>query len=123
LIIEFHSILFDRLGLEAKNIMYVPEQNPFEAHIRLNNAIKNYNHSLLPLNGCKAIISSFSSKLLSIGALLSGHELRDDIGVGILNVDPEGYKIDSLDEIKNLKADTELFLSWLTGDPYKQNAQ
>lgn len=120
LLIEYHTLLFDTLNLEAKNIMYVPEQNPFEAYIRLNNAIKNYNDSLQPLNGCKAIISTFSSKLLSIGALLTGHELRDSIGVGLLNVDSEGYKVEHEEDMNILKIQSELFLSWLAGEPYKK---
>lgn len=118
LLIEYHKVLFDDLSIEAKNIIYVPEQNPFEAYIRLNNAIKNYNQSLHPLNGCKAVISNFSSKLLSIGTILTAHELREEIGVGILNVDSEGYKINNVEELKNLKNQSEVFLSWLSGEPY-----
>lgn len=120
LLIEYHKVLFDELSIEAKNIMYVPEQNPFETYIRLNNAIKNYNKSLKPLHGCKAVISNFSSKLLSIGSVLSAHELRKDIGVGILNVDSEGYNIKNVEELKSLKNNSELFLSWLSGDPYNE---
>lgn len=119
LIIEYHNLLFDELGIESKNIMYVPEQNPFETYIRLNNAIKNYNVSLKPLNGCKAVVSTFSSKLLSIGTLLTAYELREAIGVGVLNVDSEGYIINDIDGVKKLKKQSELFLSWLTGDPYQ----
>lgn len=118
LIIEYHKMLFDELSIEAKNILYVPEQNPFETYIRLNNAIKNYNDSLNPLHGCKAVISNFSSKLLSIGSILTAHELQQDIGVGILNVDSEGYKINNVEELKKIKNESELFLSWLYGEPY-----
>ncbi|HRE73461.1 MAG TPA: hypothetical protein PK637_02070 [Flavobacteriales bacterium] len=123
LIVEYHSLLFDELGIEAKSIMYVPEQNPFEAYIRLNNAIKNYNLSLKPLKGCKAVASTFSSKLLSIGTLLTAYELREEIGVGVLNVDSEGYIIDDIEGVKNLKNQSELFLSWLTGQPYQKPDQ
>lgn len=119
LLIEYHTLLFDTLNIEAKNILYVPEQNPFEAYIRLHNVIKNYYDSLQPLNGCKAIISTFSSKLLSIGALLTAHEFRNSIGVGLLNVDSEGYRIDSQEYVKNLLNQSEVFLSWLTGEPYQ----
>ncbi len=123
LIIEYHGLLFDELGIESKSIMYVPERNPFEAYIRLNNAIKNYNESLRPLKGCKAVVSTFSSKLLSIGTLLTAYELREEIGVGVLNVDSEGYIIDDIQGVKNLKNQSELFLSWLTGEPYQKEEQ
>ena len=120
LIIDYHQLLFDTLNIEKQNLMYVPEQNPFEAYIRLTKAIRNYNISLRALNGCKAVISTFSSKLLSIGSLLSAYELINEIGVGILNVDSRGYDIESIDDLKNLKNDTELFVIWLTGEPYNE---
>lgn len=118
LIIDYHQLLFDKLSIEPQNLMYVPEQNPFEAYVRLINAIKNYNTSLKALNGCKAVISSFSSKLLSIGTLLAAYELKNDIGVGVLNVDSQGYEIEDISELYKLKDESELFLIWLTGEPY-----
>jgi hypothetical protein len=119
LIKEYYQWLFDRLNIESQNIMYVPEQNPFEAYIRLTKAIRNYNISLQALDGCKAVISTFSSKLLSIGSLLTAYELMDEIGVGILNVDSQGYDIDSFDDLKSLKNNSELFVTWLIGEAYE----
>lgn len=120
LIIDYHELLFDELAIESQNIVYVPEQNPFEAYISLYNAIKNYNVSLQPLNGCKVVISAFTSKLLSIGALLVAYELKaeNQIGIGILNVDSKGYEINDIDKVKSLKDDSELFVTWLAGKPY-----
>jgi len=121
LIKTYHQLLFDKLNIEPQNLMYVPEQNPFEAYIRLTKAIHNYYNSLNVLGGCKAVISTFSSKLLSIGTLLSAYELIGQIGVGVLNVDSQGYDIDQFEELKNLKDDSELFVIWLTGEPYNEN--
>jgi hypothetical protein len=123
LIIEYHRLLFDELRIEGQNLMYVPEQNPFEVYRSLCSAIINYNESLIILNGCKAAISTFSSKLLSIGALLAAYELTycnesDRIGVGLLNVDSQGYKIDDEELLTIIKNESELFLTWLTGEPY-----
>jgi len=118
LIIEYHKLLFDEFGIESQNIMYVPEQNPFEAYVKLCNTIINYNKSLRVINGCKASISTFSSKLLSIGTLLAAYDLKDEIGVGVLNVDSEGYKINNVEDIKKLNEKSELFVTWLTGEPY-----
>ncbi|MEO5563052.1 MAG: hypothetical protein ABIR18_06440, partial [Chitinophagaceae bacterium] len=71
------------------------------------------------LNGCKAVLSTFSSKLLSIGTLLAAYELKKkDIGVGVLNVDSHGYKIDPDADLKRLKEESKLFVIWLTGEPY-----
>jgi hypothetical protein len=124
LIKDYYQLLFDRLNIESQNIMYVPEQNPFEAYIRLTKAIRNYNKSLQALDGCKAVISTFSSKLLSIGSLLTAYELMnsnndDKVGVGILNVDSQGYDIDSFDDLKSIKENSELFVIWLTGEAYE----
>ncbi|MBC9813943.1 hypothetical protein H9Y05_15810 [Crocinitomicaceae bacterium CZZ-1] len=119
LIMEYHEWLFDASQIASKDIIYVPEQNPFEAYIRLNNAIRNYNESLKTLGGCKAIVSNFSSKLLSIGSILSAYELKNDIGVGLLNVPSEGYNIRDENEMQALKSESQSFLMWLTGDPYK----
>ena len=123
LIIEYHRLLFDELRIEGQNLMYVPEQNPFEVYRSLCSAIINYNESLKILNGCKAAISTFSSKLLSIGALLAAYELTycnesDKIGVGLLNIDSQGYRIDDEELLTILKNESELFLTWLTGEPY-----
>lgn len=120
----YYSFLFDTLNIEPQNLMYVPEQNPFEAYVKLIKAIKNYYSSLKLLNGCKAVISTFSSKLLSIGTLLTAYELKnsiDKIGVGVLNVDSQGYQIDSFEELKTLKDESELYIIWLTGEPYNEN--
>lgn len=119
LIMEYHEWLFDASQIASKDIIYVPEQNPFEAYIRLNKAIKNYNQSLKTLGGCKAVVSNFSSKLLSVGSILSAYELKDDIGVGLLNVPSEGYKIQDEEEMKSLTSESQTFLMWLTGDPYR----
>lgn len=122
LIFEYHQLLFDELRIESQNLLYVPEQNPFEVYRNLSYAIINYNKTLSILNGCKAAISTFSSKLLSIGAIITAYEMNsrkiDKIGVGILNVDSKGYKIENEQTLKKLKVESELFLAWLTGDPY-----
>ena len=119
LIIEYHQLLFDELTIESQNLLYVPEQNPFEVYRSLSTAIINYNKTLSIINGCKAAISTFSSKLLSIGALLTAYELNNrDIGVGVLNVDSKGYKIEDKESLTTINNESELFLAWLTGEPY-----
>lgn len=118
LLMEYHKILFDELLIEPQNITYVPEQNPFEVYVQLSEAIDNYQKSLYVIGGCKAAISTFSSKLLSIGSLLAAYENKEFIGV--LNVDSDGgYKIIDENLFKELKPKSELFVSWLTGYPYQ----
>lgn len=118
LLIEYHDLLFDSLDIEAQNIMYTTERDPFQAYVQLSNAINNYQESLDIINGCKVALSTFSSKLLSIGTLLVAYENSDF--VGILNINSGGYEITNEDEMKKMKNDSELFVTWLTGSPYKQ---
>lgn len=118
LLIEYHELLFDSLDIESQNIMYTTERDPFQAYIQLSNAINNYKESLDIINGCKIAISTFSSKLLSLGSLLVAYENQDF--VGIMNVNSGGYKILNEDKVKNMKNQSELFVTWLTGSPYKK---
>ena len=122
LIMEYHQLLFDELRIEPQNLLYVPEQNPFEVYRSLSNAIINYNKTLSIIGGCRGALSTFSSKLLSIGAIITAYELNtrdvDKIGVGILNVDSKGYRIEDEGSLIKINQESELFLTWLTGEPY-----
>ena len=115
LISEYHRLIFEVLRVESRNIIYVHEQNPFEVYRTLSLAISNYQRSLTELGGCRIAISVFSSKLLSIGALLTSYE---DDNVGILNVEAQGYTIRDQDILQELNLSTELFLTWIYGEPY-----
>jgi len=122
LIGQYRQLLFDELRIEPQNIMYAPEQNPFEVYRNLSLAIKNYYKSLATIGGCKVVISTFSSKLLSIGALMVAYELNqlttNPVDVGVLNVDSQGYQIENAKILKKYKEETEVFVTWLTGMPY-----
>ena len=120
--IENHDLFFNELQIESQNIMYVPEQNPFEAYKKIIKAADNYNKTLSELGGCKAVISSFSSKLLSIGAILAAYEYKNKkkkLSIGILNVNSMDYEIENENELKNTVKKSELFVNWLTGIPYQ----
>lgn len=121
ILIEYHELLFDELGIEPQNILYVHERNPFEVYNKLSEAVLNYQDSLKIINGCKIALSSFSSKLLSIGTLLTAFENKDSVGV--LNVDSQGYKIVDKNLLKELKSESELFVTWLTGLPYDDKSK
>lgn len=116
ILIEYHELLFDELGIEPQNIMYVPERNPFEVYLKLSEAVSNYQTSLEIIKGCKTALSSFSSKLLSIGILLTAYENMEKAGV--LNVDSQGYKVVDKNTLMEMKSESELFVTWLTGLPY-----
>lgn len=122
LLIEYHQLLFDGLDVEGQNIIYVAEQNPFQVYRTLFQTITDYNETLQVLKGCDIVISTFSSKLLSIGALLCAYEFKQlkNIRVGILNVDSSGYEIEESALTGDEAEKSELFLLWLAGEPYKK---
>lgn len=122
LLIQYHKLLFDAIKVEPQNLMYVPEQNPFEAYKILVQTVRNYHNSLQILRGCRAALSTFSSKLLSIGTLLAAYQVNtvDDLDIiGVMNVDARGYEINDLDKMEIFNEESELFVIWLTGEPYE----
>jgi len=125
LIVDYHKILFDELRIESQNIIYVPEQNPFEMYRILLSTIGNYNKSLEVFGGCCSAVTVFSSKLLTIGVLLAAYEINNSLelkyGLGVYNLDSQGYTIedDDLDILKTLNQESETFLMWLNGEAYE----
>jgi len=121
LILEYRELLFDRWNVNPKNFIYVAEQNPFDVYRAIHAATAHYNQSLRALGGCQVIISALSSKLLSIGALLSAYELKNyKLGVGVAHVETQGYEIENSINIRAEKLKTELFTLWLSGDCYEK---
>jgi hypothetical protein len=94
LILEYRELLFDRLRVEPRNIIYASESNPFEVYRQIVRSVSHYRRALGPLSGCKAVLSAMSSKLASVGALLAAYELRsgsDKSDVGVAHVEAHGY--------------------------------
>ncbi|HXT71686.1 MAG TPA: hypothetical protein VN700_18160 [Vicinamibacterales bacterium] len=111
LVLEYQKQLFDELHLDGRNFLYASEQNPFEVYRRLRSAVLRYGDVFKVLGGCRVAISPLSSKLMSLGALLTAYELKLlNYPVGIAHVDAQGYRLD--DGVPN----PELFGLWLTGD-------
>lgn len=120
LVVEYREILFDRLRVDPNNFIYVDEQNPFEVYNTLCNAIVHYNSALKTLGGCQVIISALSSKLLSIGALLTSYELKNyGRGVGIAHVETTWYNFEEGQDLEKVLSGTTLSALWLSGDSYE----
>ncbi len=119
LILEYRELLFDRLRVEAQNIIYASERNSFEAYRQIYRAITRYKDALKVLGGCKIVVSAVSSKLLSIGALLAAYEAKKTgYMIGISHVESFGYRMTN-----NIQYDpnsVELFSLWLSGECYRE---
>ena len=116
LILEYRRLLFDRFRVEPRNIIYASEKNPFEVHRELTRTVVQYRDALHSLKGCKVVISTLSSKLLSLGALLTAYELRKM--VGIAHVEASGYVMSVADPDVLNNIHEELFEIWLAGECY-----
>lgn len=116
LILEYRNVLFERLRIEPRNLIYAPEQNPFGVYRQINLAVNHYAEALNPLGGCKIVLSILSSKLTSLGALLSAYELKQgDQSVGIAHVQAVGYVLGQVEEIEG---EEDLVEVWLAGEAY-----
>lgn len=120
LVAEYHGLLFDQMRVEPQNFIYASERNPFEVYRQMCRTIQQYNKVLKSLGGCRAIISSVSSKLLSVGGLLAAYELkRAKLDVAIAQVDAQGYSIKDEGTIRSLVERSSLFALWLSGECYE----
>lgn len=112
----YREVLIDRLRIEPRNLMYVPEQNPFGVCREIIAAVQHYSDALRPLGGCKIILSALSSKLISLGCLLAAYELkRMNRTVGIAHVQSSGYAM-----VGRIPPEVSLFEVWLTGECYER---
>lgn len=122
LVTEYYGLLFDQMRVEPQNFIYASEQNPFEVYRQIRRTILDYNQVLEPLGGCRAVVSSVSSKLLSIGAMLAAYELkRAKIDVGIAQIEAQGYRIEEEKSIRALAEGSMLFGLWLAGECYEKS--
>jgi len=120
LMLEYRSLLINRLDIESRNIIFGAEQNPFELYRQIQRTIDHYRDALNPIGECKFAISSLSSKLMSLGAFLVAYEegISNKQNVGIVYVESKGYSMKTMDE-DSISSNTELFTLWISGDCYE----
>lgn len=119
LMLAYRELIFDRLRVEPRNIIYASESNPFEVYRQIVKSVRHYKKALAPLGGCRAVISAMSSKLSSLGALLAAYELRTSTGdlhvdVGVAHVEAQGYSL----QRSSVNPQTTLYSLWLAGECY-----
>ncbi len=116
LVMEYQTYLFDnRRGIDTRNFIYASEDNPFEVYRQLCGAVYRWHETLKPLGGCNVAFSALSSKLMSLGALLSAYDLKtQNIPIGVAHVGCDNYRI------KDCEPNTEVFGLWLTGRCYDE---
>ena len=118
---EYCDIFTNVLMIEAHNILYVDEKNPFELYAIINQIIQDYHKSLEPLAGDLCFgISVMASKLLSLGALLVALDSIWGNEVTIFNVNASEYTIkEPIDTFIDKNKFSEPYLVWISGDAYE----
>lgn len=113
LMLEYRQLLFDDIRLEPRNVIYAAERNPFDLYRTVGALHERYQQSLSPLGPVRMVLSSHSSKLLSVGVLLTAYE-HDLI---VQHVSPGSYGL--RDSAEDLRDRDEVYDLWLTGEPYR----
>ena len=115
LLLEYRSLLFETWEVDPLDFIYADEQDPFDVYTKLCRLSSNYVESLSPIGTAQMIVSSHSSKLHSLGALLAAWE--QDFGVA--HVQPTGHVVNGRFGPEHESG--ELFEIWLAGEPYGRN--
>lgn len=112
LVLEHRDLLFQTIRLEPRNVIHASERNPFDLYRTIDELHARYQQALSPLGSVGVVLSSHSSKLLSLGVLLAAY----DFGLEVQHVSPGTYGIQG--EPSELLGEAEVFDLWLTGTPY-----
>ena len=115
LILEHRELLFDGLAVEPRNYLYASDSNPFDLYRAISELHDRYQASLRPLGAAKFVLSTHSSKLLSVGVLLAALEK----GLQVMHVSPSRYGLLSGTDLSTLTDHGRLTDLWLAGEPYR----
>ena len=113
LLLDYRQLLFEDIRMEPRNVIHAAERNPFDLYRTLGALHKRYSTSLRPLGSVAMVLSSHSSKLLSLGVLLTAYE-HDLI---VQHVSPGRYGL--YNGAHELRDHDEIYDLWLTGEPYR----
>lgn len=115
LLLEYRELLVDRIAVEPRNYIYAAEANPFDLYRAVSELHDRYQAALRPLGAAKFVLSTHSSKLLSVGALLAAYER----GLQVMHVSPTRYGLRSGVDLDALRKRNRLADLWLAGAPYR----
>lgn len=115
IVMEYRDLLFDQLRLDPRNIIYSSEQNPFEVYRQIRKAAIQYHDVLGLIGGCKIALSALCSKLMSLGVLLVGYELKaaNSLQIGVAHIECQGYEMP-----ESVMPSPEPVGMWLAGECY-----
>lgn len=116
LVIEYQDYLFGKHRIHPRDFIYASEDNPFDVYRQLCRAVRDCRKTLVPLGGCNIALSALSSKLMSLGVLLSAYDLKTTgTGIGVAHVGCNSYCM------RECRPDSKVFGLWLTGRCYESD--
>jgi hypothetical protein len=124
LLAQYKEPLFDARETPTSNILLAHEGHPFEAYRQLLGAMVRYQKSMSIMGGCRLVVTSFASKLITLGAGLACFEMQpDDMSanyrVAIPYAEPTRY-VASPDDLQKSKPEIAALI--LTGHAYDESA-
>lgn len=112
LVLELQQQLFETFEVSPGNVIYAHEANPFDLYRTLGKLQADYVEALKPLGRTEIILSTHSTKLLSLGALLAAYEYA----LPVVAAASGGHRADP--KIRSLTEGTNTVCLWLAGRPY-----
>lgn len=113
IVLEHQVILFDEFRVNPSHIIYADERNPFDLYRTLSRLHADFQHALASLQPSTVVLSSHSSKLLSIGVLLAAYEHE----LPIVSAPAIDYELADVDWM-TLGGANALTCVWVAGLPY-----
>lgn len=119
LLLKYRALLFDAQDIEPRNFLYSDEQNPFETCNKICQTAEYYYKALEPLGGCHVVLSTISSKLLSVGCLLAACDLLGrNCRLGVIHMVNQSHYVED-GVLESAKPGTP-FTMWVMGECYDE---
>ncbi|MFL5911543.1 MAG: hypothetical protein ACJ768_13340 [Gaiellaceae bacterium] len=115
LIKEYRPLLIETGRVETRNFIYAHESNPFDLYSTVSELNAGYAETLQPLGKTRMVLSAHSSKLLSVGVLLTAFEH----GLEVRHASPSIYGVSDLAALEGSEEHDLVVDLWLTGEPYE----
>ena len=117
LLLEHSTFLLDTQAVEPRNFLYSDEKNPFETCEKICQIAEYYYDALEPLGGCHVVLSTVSSKLLSVGCMLAACELLDrKRNIGVTHMINQSQHVE--EEVLESAGSGTPFTIWVMGECY-----
>jgi hypothetical protein len=114
LLLEHQVVLLDSFRVTPGDLIYADERNPFDLYRTLARLQADLQQALKVLGPVTLVLSTHSSKLLSLGALLAAYEY----GLPIVAAPAIDYEVGEVD-LSALAAGNRVTCAWLAGVPYQ----